>query len=115
MFSMDFRILKYGFVMSIFIIIINLLRYNNNFKNLTYESSFLEVVSYVVTGFMGNGYIGIYPISKIGKILIIFLSLFKFLILKEIVFASSTPAKYTNIFYGIKDIVNYEILQVNKN
>lgn len=112
---LDYRILIYGFIMSIFIIIINLLRYNNNFKNLTYESSFLEVISYVVTAFMGNGYIGIYPISKIGKILIIFLSLFKFLILKEIVLASSTPAKYTNIFYGIKDIINYEILQANEN
>lgn len=115
MFSIDGRILLYSFIMSIFIIIVNLLRYNNNFKNLTYESSFLEVVSYVVTGFMGNGFIGIYPISKIAKILIIFLSLFKFLILKEIVFKESTPAKYTNIFNGIKDIINYEILQVNEN
>lgn len=108
----DVRILIYGFVMGVFIIVINILKFDNNFKNLTYESGFLEVVSYVLTAFMGNGYIGIYPISKIGKILIILLSLFKFIILKEIVLYASTPEKYVNIFRGIKDIVDYEILQM---
>ena len=102
----------YGLVMGIFIITINILKYNNNFKNLSYDSSFTEVVAYVVTAFMGNGYIGIYPISKIGKMMIIALSYLKYLILIEIVIKSGTPQKYLNIYNGVKDIINSEMLQL---
>jgi hypothetical protein len=102
----------YGLVMGIFIITINILKYNNNFKNLSYDSSFVEVVAYVFTAFMGNGYIGIYPISKVGKMMIILLSYLKYLILIEIVIRSGTPQKYLNIYNGVKDIINSEMLQL---
>lgn len=107
-----YRVMIYGLVMGIFIITINILKYNNNFKNLSYDSSFTEVVAYVVTAFMGNGYIGIYPISKIGKMMIIALSYLKYLILIEIVIKSGTPQKYLNIYNGVKDIINSEMLQL---
>lgn len=102
------RLLIYGGVMAIFIIIINILKYNNNFKNLTYESSFIDVVVYVVVCFMGGGYLGIHPISKIGKIIIILVSLFKFILLSEIIISAGRDDKYINIYKGIKDIVNME-------
>ena len=107
-----YRIMIYGLGMGIFIITINILKYNNNFKNLSYDSSFVEVVAYVFTAFMGNGYIGIYPISKVGKMMIILLSYLKYLILIEIVIRSGTPQKYLNIYNGVKDIINSEMLQL---
>lgn len=106
------RVIIYSFVMAIFVVIINLLKYTNNFKNLTYESSFLETITYVVVSFMGCGHIGIYPISKIGKMIIILLSLFKYLILIEIVIKQSIPDKYLNIYKGVKDLVNIEKLNI---
>ena len=102
------RLIAYSFIISIFIVIINLLKYANTFKNLTYESSILETVTYVVVSFMGNGYIGIHPISKIGKLIIILLSFFKFLIIVEFVMYQSSAAKYLNIFNGIKELVSLE-------
>ena len=102
------RLIAYSFIIYIFIVIINLLKYANTFKNLTYESSILETVTYVVVSFMGNGYIGIHPISKIGKLIIILLSFFKFLIIVEFVMYQSSAAKYLNIFNGIKELVSLE-------
>ena len=102
------RLLIYGGVMTIFIIIINILKYNNNFKNLTYESSFVDVIAYVIVCFMGGGYLGIHPISKIGKIIIILVSLFKFIILSEIILFVNRQDQYINIYRGIKDIVTME-------
>ena len=102
------RLLIYGGVMAIFIIIINILKYNNNFKNLTYESNFIDVITYVVVCFMGGGYLGIHPISKIGKIIIILMSLFKFILLTEIIFFASSDNQYINIYRGIRDIVTME-------
>ena len=67
------RIISYFIVICIFVVIINLLKYDNNFKRLTYESSFI-VISYVCCSFMGCGYLGIHPISTNAKILIIILS-----------------------------------------
>ena len=103
------RLLLYASVMFIFIIIINILKYNNNFKNLTYESSFIDVVSYVVVSFMGSGYIGIHPISKLGKIMIILLSLLKYIILIEIVMWNITPDKYIDVYKGVKQLINSEL------
>ena len=67
------RIISYFIVIGVFVVIINLLKYNNNFKRLTYESSFMEVISYVCCSFMGCGYVGVHPISKQAKMLIILL------------------------------------------
>ena len=102
------RLLIYCGVMAIFIIIINILKYNNNFKNLTYESNFFDVITYVVVCFMGGGYLGIHPISKIGKIIVILISLFKFVLLSEIILFASRNNQYINIYRGIKDIVTME-------
>lgn len=102
------RLIAYSFIISIFIVIINLLKYANTFKNLTYESSILETITYVIVSFMGNGYIGIHPISKMGKLVIILLSFFKFLIIIELVMYKSDSAKYLNIFNGIKELISLE-------
>lgn len=99
------RLISYFIIICVFIVIINLLKYNNNFKRLTYESSFIEVVAYVCSSFMGCGYIGIHPISEQAKMLIIMLSLVKFLIIIEVVMWSSTKTEHRNIYNAVRDIV----------
>ena len=99
------RIISYFLVIGVFVVIINLLKYNNNFKRLTYESSFMEVISYVCCSFMGCGYLGIYPISKQAKMLIILLSVLKFIIVIEVVMYASTPSEHKNIYLAVKDII----------
>ena len=100
-----FRLISYFLVILIFVVIINLLKYNNNFKRLTYESSFIEVVAYVCSAFMGCGYMGIHPISQDAKILIIILCLTKFLILIEIVMWVSKPIENIHIFHTLKHML----------
>lgn len=99
------RLVSYILVLTVFIVIINLLKYNNNFKRLTYESSFIEVISYVCCSFMGCGYIGVHPISETAKILIILLSLFKFVIIVELVMWASISPKNITIYNGVKHIL----------
>ena len=85
---------------------------NDNDLNLIlrrlYESNFFDVITYVVVCFMGGGYLGIHPISKIGKIIVILISLFKFVLLSEIILFASRNNQYINIYRGIKDIVTME-------
>jgi hypothetical protein len=107
------RIISYFIVIGVFVVIINLLKYNNNFKRLTYESSFMEVISYVCCSFMGCGYIGVHPISKQAKILIILLSLFKFIIIIEVVMYMSTGSENKNVYFAVKDIVENAQKSVN--
>jgi len=99
------RIISYFIVIGVFVVIINLLKYNNNFKRLTYESSFMEVISYVCCSFMGCGYVGVHPISKQAKMLIILLSLLKFIIIIEVVMYTSTTSEHKNVYLAVKDIV----------
>ena len=107
------RIISYFIVIGVFVVIINLLKYNNNFKRLTYESSFMEVISYVCCSFMGCGYIGVHPISKQAKILIILLSLLKFIIIIEVVMYVSTTSEHKNVYFAVKDIVQNAQKSVN--
>ena len=62
------RIIIYGIILGVFVLIINLLKYDNNFKGLSYDSTVVDVISYVSCSLSGCGYMGIHPISKIGKI-----------------------------------------------
>ena len=107
------RIISYFIVIGVFVVIINLLKYNNNFKRLTYESSFMEVISYVCCSFMGCGYIGVHPISKQAKILIILLSLFKFIIIIEVVMYMSIGSENKNVYFAVKDIVENAQKSIN--
>ena len=102
------RIIIYSIILGVFIVIINLLKYDNNFKGLSYDSSFFDVVSYVSCSFSGCGYIGVHPISKIGKILIILLSVLKYLMLIEVLIGINTISDNYNIYKGIEDIVKLE-------
>jgi len=108
------RVIIYSIVLGVFILIINLLRYDNNFKGLSYDSSVLDVVSYVSCSFSGCGYVGIYPISKIGKIIIILLSVFKYLLLIEILIGVSPIYDNYDIFKGIENLVKLESNNLNK-
>lgn len=102
------RIVIYSIILGVFILIINLLRYDNNFKGLSYDSSIFDVISYVSCSFSGCGYIGIHPISKPGKICIILLSVLKYLMLIEGLIMLTSPLENYNIYKGVEGIVNLE-------
>mgnify|MGYP006144533695 CR=1 FL=1 len=102
------RIVIYSIVLGVFALITNLLRYDNNFNGLSYDSSIVDVITYVSCSFSGCGYIGVYPISKTGKILIILLSILKYLMLIEGLIMLSTPLENYNIYKGVEGIVNLE-------
>ena len=108
------RIIIYSIVLGVFVLIINLLKYDNNFKGLSYDSSFTDVISYVSCSFSGCGYIGIHPISKIGKILIILLSVLKYLMLIEILISVNNISDNYNIFKGIEDLIKLENNKLSK-
>jgi len=108
------RIIIYGIILGVFVLIINLLKYDNNFKGLSYDSTVVDVISYVSCSLSGCGYMGIHPISKIGKILIILLSALKYLILIEVLLNISPTYDNYNIFKGIENIVNLESNKLNK-
>ena len=40
------RIIIYGIILGVFVLIINLLKYDNNFKGLSYDSTVVDVISY---------------------------------------------------------------------
>tara|TARA_Y100001958_G_C21219871_1_gene545259 strand:- start:507 stop:836 length:330 start_codon:yes stop_codon:yes gene_type:complete len=107
------RIIIYGILLVIFTLIINLLKYDNNFKGLNYESSILEVISYVSNSLIGGAYLGIQPISSISKILIIILSVLKYLILFEVLLKFSIPKEHYNIFKGVEQIIDLETQKIN--
>ena len=102
------RIIIYGIVLGIFIIIINLLKYDDNFKGLSYDSSLTDVISYVTCSLSGCGYVGVQPISKIGKIIIILLSVFKYLMFIEILIKVSIKEEHLDIFRGIEQVLKLE-------
>tara|TARA_B110001452_G_scaffold28534_1_gene22413 strand:- start:514 stop:864 length:351 start_codon:yes stop_codon:yes gene_type:complete len=109
------RIVIYSIVLGVFALIINLLRYDNNFNGLSYDSSVFDVISYVSCSFSGCGYIGVHPISKQGKIIIILLSILKYLMLIEGLIMLSTPLENYNIYKGVEGIVNLEGNSLSKN
>ena len=102
------RLIIYGIVLGIFIVIINLLKYDINFKGLTYDSSIADVITYVSCSLSGCGYVGIHPISPIAKIIIILLSLFKYLLITEFIIQLGTFNENLDIFQGVKTISNLE-------
>lgn len=99
------RVILYLILVSIFVIIINLLKYNANFKGLNYESSFFEVISYVCVSFIGSGYMGIHPITKIGKFVIMGLSLIRFIIINDVLLYESEYVEHIDIYKGVKQIL----------
>ena len=107
------RIIIYGILLVIFTLIINLLKYDNNFKGLNYESTIVEVIAYVSNSLIGGAYLGIHPISSISKILIIILSVLKYLILFEVLLKFSTPLEHLNIFKGVEQIIDLESKKFN--
>ena len=107
------RVIIYSIIISFFIIIINLLKYDNNYKGLSYDSSILDVLSYVSCSFMGIPYVGIHPISKIAKILAICLSLIKYMIIFDVLINRNVDRLNTNIYQGVKEIINNESLDIN--
>ena len=82
-------IIIYAVILGVFTTIINLLKYDNNFKGLSYDSTILEVFSYVSCSLTSCGYVGVHPVTKIGKIIIILLSILKYIILIEILISVS--------------------------
>lgn len=108
------RIIIYGIVLGVFVLIINLLKYDNNFKGLSYESSIFDVISYVSCSLSGCGYVGVHPISKLGRIILILLSLFKYIMIIEILLKISPIYDNYHIFKGIEDIVNLESNKLNQ-
>ncbi len=107
------RIIIYAILLVIFTLIINLLKYDNNFKGLNYESTIVEVIAYVSNSLIGGAYLGIHPISSISKILIIILSVLKYLILFEVLLKFSTPLEHLNIFKGVEQIIDLESKKFN--
>lgn len=99
------RVIIYSVIASVFIIIINLLKYDNNFKGLEYDSSILDVVCYVMCCFVGIPYVGIHPTSKIAKILVIFLSLIKYMIFFDVLINKNADRLNDDIFQGVKKII----------
>ena len=73
----------------------------------------MEVISYVCCSFMGCGYVGVHPISKQAKMLIILLSLLKFIIIIEVVMYASTTSEHKNVYLAVKDIVQNAQKSVN--
>ena len=99
------RIIIYAVILGVFTIIINLLKYDNNFKGLSYDSTILEVFSYVSCSFTGCGYVGVHPVTKVGKIIIILLSILKYIILIEILIGVSPMLDNLNIFRAIEELI----------
>tara|TARA_B100001564_G_scaffold360053_1_gene385178 strand:+ start:8183 stop:8530 length:348 start_codon:yes stop_codon:yes gene_type:complete len=102
------RIIIYAIILGVFTLIINLLKNDNNFKGLTYDSTIIDVVAYVSASFSGCGYIGIHPTSKIAKILIMLLSILKYVILIEVLLAVSPILDNYDIFKGVENIIKLE-------
>ena len=98
------RLIIYGIVLGIFVVIINLLKYDINFKGLTYDSSIIDVIAFVSCSLSGCGYVGVHPISSTAKIILILLSTFKYLLLSEVLIYVSTIYDNRNIFKGVKNI-----------
>lgn len=107
------RIIIYGIILGVFVLIINLLKYDNHFKGLSYDSNIFDVISYISCSLSGCGYVGVHPISKLGRILIILLSALKYLMLIEVLLKISPIYDNYNIFKGIEDIVNLESNKLN--
>lgn len=99
------RIIIYAVILGVFTILINLLKYDNNFKGLSYDSTILEVFSYVSCSLTGCGYVGVHPVTKIGKIVIILLSILKYIILIEILISVSPIQDNLYIFRGIEELI----------
>jgi len=106
------RVIIYSVIAAVFIIIINLLKYDTNFKGLAYDSSILDVVTYVMCCFVGIPYVGIHPTSKIAKILVIFLSLIKYMLFFDVLINRNVDRLNDEIFQGVKKIINNESLNV---
>lgn len=102
------RLIIYGIVLGIFVVIINLLKYDINFKGLTYDSSITDIISFVSCSLSGCGYVGIHPVSPIAKIILILLSVFKYLLLTEFIIQIGTFNDNLDIFEGVKNISNLE-------
>jgi hypothetical protein len=99
------RVVVYSVIVGILTILINLLKYNNNFKGLSYNSSILEVLSYVTSSFLGLTYVGIHPISKLAKIIITVLCIIKYIILCEFVMYINSDSKNFDIYKGVESII----------
>ena len=108
------RLIIYGIVLGIFVVIINLLKYDINFKGLTYDSSIIDVISFVSCSLSGCGYVGIHPVSPIAKIILILLSVFKYLLLTEFVLYVGSFHDNLDIFQGVKNITNLETNLLNQ-
>jgi len=99
------RVVVYSVIIGILTILINLLKYNNNFKGLSYNSSILEVLSYVTSSFLGLTYVGIHPISKLSKIIVTVLCIIKYIILCEFVMYMNSESKNFDIFKGVESTI----------
>ena len=108
------RIIIYAVILGVFTIIIHLLKYDNNFKGLSYDSTILEVFSYVSCSLTGCGYVGVHPVTKVGKIVIILLSILKYIILIEILISVSPIQDNLYIFRGIEKLVNLKSTDLDK-
>lgn len=99
------RLVVYGIIVLIFVLIINLLKYDNNFTGLSYDANISEVMTFVCTSILGGTYVGIYPISKLAKIIMILLSIIKFGLIYEIFIVEDKSPQNLDIWYAIENLV----------